>query len=212
MKVVKASGSDDETYTEIDLGIEGLPNDIKRDIINEAGDFIVEKVLDSLASAKSPVSGESFPALSKKYKAFKVAAGGEGVPNLELEGDLKAALTYRPTDGGLEIGFFGDQAAKADGHLKFSGRENFTPKRRFLPEEGQQFKRDIIQGVEEIVDARAADAIKESDLSGVESSSELYDVLGEIYVGYSRSDIREIVSSNSNLMDLLIDLDLVRFL
>lgn len=212
MKVVKAVGSDDETYSEIDLGLSGLPSDIKGDIIEEAGTLLVEEVLAAMGAAKSPVSGESFPALSKKYKAFKQAAGGSGSPDLELYGDLKDALTFKPTDNGLLIGFFGDQAAKADGHLKFSGRPNFTPKRRFLPEEGQQFKRDIVSAVEEIVDVGASGLFKESDFSGVESSQDLYDVFREVYAGYSKADIMDIVTGNPGLLDILIKKDLLRFL
>jgi len=212
LKVVKAVGSNDETYSEIDLGIDGLPNKLKNDIIEQAGDLLKEEILQALAVAKSPVSGESFPALSKKYREFKISEGGSGSPDLELYGDLKDALTYEATDSGLKIGFFGDQAAKADGHNKFSGRENFTPKRRFLPDEGQSFKRDIVRAVKSIVEAGSGSVFKESDFSSVESSQDLYDVLREVYSGYSKAEIKEIVASNSDLLDILISNDLLRFL
>lgn len=212
MKVVKSVGSDDETYCEIDLGLNGLPASIKNDIIEEVGTILKEEVLLALGNAKSPVAGESFPALSKKYKEFKQAQGGSGAPDLELYGDMKDALTFEPTDSGLKLGFFGDQAAKADGHNKLSGRENFTPKRRFLPEEGQTFKRDIVRTVEEIVDNGVASSFEESDFSGVESEQDLYDVFREVYAGYSRAEIREVVAGNVELLDLLIKLDLIGLL
>lgn len=211
MRVVSATGSSAVTASEIDLEISGLPESVKRAIIEEAGEAIVGEILVALADAKSPVSGESFPKLSKKYKEFKEAAGGSGIPDLELTGDLKDALTFRPTDDGLEVGIFGKDAGKADGHCNFSG-ESSLPQRRFLPGEDQQFKRHIVRRVEEIIDSHLGEALKESDFSGVESSRDLYDILGEVYGGYTRSEIRQLVASNSDLMDMLIDLDLVRYL
>ena len=212
MKVTKATGSSRKTISSIDLGIADLPRQIRDDIIKEAGEYLVEQVLVSLGDAKSPVSGESFPSLSKLYKAKKVAEGGRPVPDLELAGDLKDALTFRPTKDGLEIGFFGDEADKADGHLKFSGRENFTPKRRFLPAEGQNFKRDIVREVDRIVAEKSGEAFSKSDFSGVESSKELYDVFRDVYGDLPKSAIRELVAGSSDLMDMLIDLDMVGYL
>lgn len=212
MKVVKTTGSSSRTTSSIDLGIAGLPAHIKNDIIQEAGEFLVEQTLLSLGDAKSPVSGESFPALSKEYKAKKVAEGGRPVPDLELAGDLKDALTFRPTETGLEIGFFGSEADKADGHLKFSGRENHTPKRRFLPAEGQNFKRDIVQEVDRIVSEKSGDAFKKSDFSGVQSSRDLYDVLRAVYGDMTRSEMREAAAGSPTLLNILFELDLMRLL
>ena len=212
MKVIGATGSSDKTTSEIDLGIAGLPSAVKDAIIEEAGEVIVAEILASLGEARSPVSGESFPRLSKKYREFKMREGGSGSPDLELYGDLKDALTWKPTENGLEVGFFGGQADKADGHNKLSGRENFTPQRRFLPAEGQNFKRHIVRQVEDIIDSHAGDAFKESDFGGVESSTELYDVLRGVYSGYTRSEIRQAVASSPELMDMLIGLNLLRYL
>lgn len=151
MKVVEATGSDGRTTSKIDLGIDHLPLGVQNKIKNEVGEFLVGTILLTLQDAKSPVAGESFPALSKNYKEKKIALGGVGKPNMELEGDMLSSLAFKPIDGGIELGFFDSEAAKADGHLKFSGRENHTPQRRFLPGEGQSFKRGIEQEVKKII-------------------------------------------------------------
>jgi hypothetical protein len=211
LKVIKATGSSNRTTSEIDLGISGLPGNIKSDIVEEVGTYLVEQILLTLGDAKSPVAGESFKSLSKNYKKIKEQQGGNGIPDLELTGAMKDALTFEATEDGLEIGFFGDQAGKADGHNNFSG-ESKIPKRRFLPGEGQTFKRDIVSTVDMLVESKAGDAFTKSDFSQVESKADLYDVFGDVYGGMSRSSIREAVAGNSSLMDLLIELDLVGYL
>lgn len=198
--------------SEIDLEIADLPQPIKNKIIQEAGEFLVEQVLLSMGEARSPVSGEVFPKLTKDYKAHKLAEGGSSSPDLELTGDLKDALTYRPTANGLELGFFGDQADKADGHLKFSGRTNNTPQRRFLPGEGQSFKGQIEREIDMMIREKAADAVTKQDLRGVQDSKALYDTLGEIFGVKSKYQIRDSVTSSPYLLDLLYSMDLLRFL
>lgn len=214
--VTDATGSDSETSSTIDLGIGDLPDKLKNDIIEETGQFLVEQILTSLDGAKSPVQGESFPKLSKLYKQFKISQGGSGVPDLELYGDMKSSLTFKKTADGLKIGFFDDQAAKADGHNKLSGRENNTPQRRFLPDAGQAFKRDITQQVEELITTKIADGIAaqfdSTDFEGIESKGDLYDKLGEVLVDMSRSEIKTVVANSTDLMDMLIENDVLRFL
>ncbi len=212
MKVLEATGSESKTTSKIDLEIDNLPRSIRDDIIQETGELLVEQVLLSMADAKSPVSGEKFPALTKAYKAKKVALGGQPKPDLELTGELKDALTFRKTKEGLEIGFFGSQSDKADGHLKFSGRENFTPQRRFLPAEGQKFNDTIEAKVQSIIDDKSGDMIGKAAFEGVDTTSELYDVLSNFYSDMTRSEIRFAVASSSSLMDILIELDLVDLL
>ncbi len=212
IEVTAAKGSSQKTTSSIDLGIEDFPAQVKADIIQEVGELLTDSVLAYLSDAKSPVSGETFPKLSKLYKERKVAEGGRPVPDLELVGDLKSALSFKPTKSGLEIGFFGAEADKADGHLKFSGRENGIPQRRFLPAEGQTFKREIVREIDRIISEKSSDIFNKSDFSGVESSGDLYDVLREVYDDSPKSAIRELVSGSSKLMDILMDLDLVRFL
>ncbi len=170
----------------------------------EVGDLLVEKVLSSLDSATSPVTGERFPKLSPEYKKKKLAQGGSGSPDLFLEGDLYGSLTYENQgDGVIDLGFFDDQAAKADGHLKFSGRENNTPKRRFLPADGQKFKSEITQAVDDIIQRASDDLFDASDFDDVNSTKDLYGVLRDQFEGMSRSEIRTAVLMNPQLSQLL---------
>lgn len=212
MKVTKATGSSDKTASKIDLEIDHLPADVQADIIEDVGTYLVEQTLLATSGAKSPVSGESFPALKRSYKQLKEAQGGAPEANLELTGEMNDALTFEAVDGGLEIGFFGDQAPKADGHNKFSGKENGAPQRRFLPGEGQNYKREIQSGVEQIIKEYSGNTFEKSDFSDVESKADLYDVLREVYTDMTNSQIRAAVALNGDLLDLLIDEDLLEFL
>jgi hypothetical protein len=154
IKITESTGSEKRTTAKIDLGLTGLPQSLKKKIQDDVGEFLVEQVLLSVGEAKSPVSGESFRALSKEYKQKKIDLGGTGAPNMELNGDMLDSLTYKKTGNGIELGFFDEQAWKADGHLKFSGEENNTPKRRFLPAQGQKFKSAIEIEIERIIQER----------------------------------------------------------
>lgn len=212
MKVTETTGSDSKTTSRIDLEIDHLPKDVQNDIKEEVGEYLVEATLLALGEASSPVSGERFPKLSKDYQKKKVAQGGSSSPDLEVSGALKDAIDYRATSEGIELGVFGSEAAKADGHNKFSGRENYTPQRRFLPGEGQTFKQDIVRQVEQIIADHSGSAIQKSDLSGVESKEELYEALGEFYPDMSKAAIKAAVAGNSDLLDLLIELDLLEYL
>jgi hypothetical protein len=143
IKVISNQGSPNKTTSTIELDVEAPPKVLAK-IREEVGDFLVETILSDVADAKSPVAGESFPKLSKDYKKLKVSEGGSPVPNMELSGEMLDSLTHHGSGSTVEVGFFDEQAWKADGHLKFSGEKNATPKRRFLPAEGQHFKSPII--------------------------------------------------------------------
>jgi hypothetical protein len=123
-----------------------------------------------------------------------MSEGAPGVPNLELEGDMLGALTYEAKKDGIEIGVFGAEAPKADGHNNFSGESNL-PERRFLPAEGETFRSSIQKEVDAIVqDAIAEDAeIVEDEFNDVESSSAFYDVLMKQIGVESRGEARSTV-------------------
>ncbi len=216
MKVVKSQGSKTRTTSEIDLFTDTalMSEDAKASVTDRVGLLLVEQILEAVASEESPISGEGWPGLSTEYKRFKKAEGLNPVANMELTGDMLNSLTYRPTAKGVEVGFFGDQADKADGHNKLSGRENNTPKRRFLPAEGQDFKDSIITEVEAII---AEESLKDaiitpSELNSIESKADLYDVLSSKMPGYTRAEIRSAVLANAELIDLLEEEDLLEFL
>lgn len=213
IKVIDAVGSESETYSEFELDVEA-PVAVKKKINREIGEFIVEQILQETQSAKSPVSGESWPALSKDYKAKKVSLGLAGSANMELTGQLKDELRFKTVDGNLRVGFFGtDEAWKADGHLKFSGAENETPKRRFLPAAGQSFKSSIQDGIENIIaDNLVSGGLDKADLEGIETKSQLYAVLKENFGDLSKAEIAAAITRNPDLVDLLDELDLLELL
>lgn len=213
-KIVKAEGSDTETYSELDLTSDlNVSDQIKAKIKRDVGDFLVEQVLLTTQSAKSPVQGEGWPKLSKEYREFKKDEGATPEANMELTGEMMDSLTYHVTEEGIKLGFFDSEAAKADGHNKLSGRENNAPKRRFLPDEGQKFKQEIESEIDKIIADNVADgAIDKKDLSGVETKADLYSVLTKVFDGYSRAEIRATVLRSTDLVDMLDELDLLDLL
>lgn len=122
----------------------------------EIGDYLVEEILHHVGSAKSPVTGDSFDALSEKYKKFKSKISSNPIPNMELFGDMLDSLKFEITRTGIEVGIFdSEQAKKADNHNKFSAKSKGTavPKRQFIPnkKEKQNFHKNILEEVEKII-------------------------------------------------------------
>ena len=52
--------------------------------------------------------------------------------------------------GKLSLEVTGREAAKADGHNNHSG-DSTLPERKFIPEERETFKRDIVQGLKSLL-------------------------------------------------------------
>jgi len=191
-----------------------LSESAKQRVKENVGDFLVESVLQTLRKAESPVAGESFAPLSPKYKKFKMGEGDSGTPNMELYGDMLDSLTYKETDDGIELGFFDSEAWKADGHNKFSGEENNTPQRRFLPAEGDKFVSNIQNEVNKIIaDAIAEDTtLKADDFSAVTSKASLYDVLETYFADYTDREIKMMVLRNPEMMAFLDEEGLAEYL
>lgn len=151
--IATSVGSRSRTTSTLDfLSDVNAPRSIKRQIKEDVGDFLIDTILERLSKQQTPISGEGYKAtLDKKYKKRKLSEGGSGVPDMELKGDMLDSLKFKNTTDGIEIGFFNKQSWKADGHLKFSGEEGFAPRRRFLPGDGQKFKRDIESEIQKII-------------------------------------------------------------
>jgi hypothetical protein len=212
MKVTSTIINSDEISSEIDLVSDIIASDhAKERIKEEAGAFILEKTLEFVGSAKSPVSGEGWKrTLSPLYAKQKREDGATVIANLENSGEMLQSLDIVTTDDGIKIGVFGGEAEKADGHNNFSG-DSMLPQRRFLPEEGQNYKREIEQGVKEIInDVLASETIAtKSDFSDVSTSGELFTVLSDILGISGKESIRRAVLANRDLLELLEDLDLL---
>ena len=212
MKVIKAQGTKKKTASQIDLELEGIPNREQTKIKKDVGEFLVEQILQYVAEQGSPIAGEPWPKLSPEYKKKKKAEGLSPVANLEASGELLDALTFKTTEDGLEIGFFNDQAWKADGHVKFSGLQNNTPQRRFLPAEGQSFKADIQKEVERIVLDAKSEGFDKSGLADITTKKGLYDYLMEQFGTTSRVEARLTVLRNADILKAIEDEELLDLL
>lgn len=118
----------------------------------EIGDFVKEQVLQHIASGSSPVAGGDWKrSLSKSYKKEKAKYSSVSYANLELKGDMLDALDVVDKRGNkLSLEITGStEVAKADGHNNFSGKSSL-PKRQFIPESDETFKRAIIDGIKKI--------------------------------------------------------------
>lgn len=179
-------------------------------MLQEIGEAILERTLSSIAESKSPVSGYgNFKSLSKDYREFKQDEVGSRAPDLAFSGDMISSLDFKTDQDALVIGVFGLDAPKADGHNNLSGKSRL-PTRRFIPDEGESYKSDITKLVDDIIRFYKAENQSEiaDDLEGVETKSELYDVL-EKYIGdYSRAKLKQTVLG-SGLAAILEEYDLL---
>lgn len=132
---------------------------------------------------------------------------------MQETGALLDALTFEETDDGIEIGWFGDQAPKADGHNNFSGKSDL-PRRQSLPDVGEDFISAIQSGIEKIVSDSLADGMEfdSEDFDGIDTRTELYDVLDEYFPDMSRTEIKAIITRTPDFARFLDDEDLLELL
>lgn len=213
---IKASES---TVTDSEIS-STLEIDAPADVKEEIGEYLVEQILASTAESKSPIAGYGkFPALSKQYKEEKEESGRAGVPNLDFDGDMLSSLTYEVTEEGIKIGIFGDQAPKADGHNNFSG-ESSLPLRRFLPDAGESFRKEIDAEVEAILADKAVEAAAEDldeqeieeALDVVETKEDFYSVLTDLTGVEEPYLVKSAVLATPKLLDKIKAMGLAKFL
>lgn len=191
-----------------------IPDQAKSRIKNDVGDYLVEQLIKSAGSATSPVAGESWKAsLNKEYAKKKKAEGLGTKANMDFEGDMLDALTFEEIKDGIELGWFGDEAGKADGHNNLSG-DSTLPQRRLLPDVGQEFKPDIQKGIEQIVADAIADSIEfeAKDFEDVKSKASLYEALDEFFPDLTRGELRNVVLRTPDLVRLLDEQGLLDYL
>ena len=142
------------TY-KIKLDTDGLSRSEKKRVKDEAGEYLVDSILEYVSKGSSPVSGGQYKrSLSKEYKKVKSKISSSGIANMELYGDMLDSLTYKRTRDGVEVGIFDtEQAKKADGH-NHSGvfGTSKLPKREFIPKPGQTFKPKINKELNQIIE------------------------------------------------------------
>jgi len=119
--------------------IDQVPSNLRSDLVNEVGDYLVQSILDYVGEAKSPVAGG-------KYKSTLSDLYAKSQKN----GDMLNALTFKTNaaTGKVTVGIFDDdQAIKSYNHNK----GDTLPKRQFIPDEDQLLKAEIIRGVKRIL-------------------------------------------------------------
>lgn len=173
---------------------------------------MIEQTLSYVAESKSPVDGSSFKKLSKEYGAIKKAETGSDDPNLDLTGSMLTSLEFKVSGDKIELGVYGSDAGKADGHNNFSGKSKL-PRRQFLPDKGEAFESSIMQLVSDTVAAYKADnaTLKPKQLEAIDSKAGLYDYLQEVLGDYSRAELKRLVLS-SELSVALDEFDLLGLL
>lgn len=211
----KTNSTATRTSSEIDL-FENLTvsRATKRETAEVVGEILIQEINRDLNDQKSPVSGTKFRGLSKGYKKIKTGRGEPGVPNLELTGSMRDSLDVRVgASGQLEIGVFGPDAGKADGHNNFSG-DSSLPLRQFLPREGEEFRSGIRRKINEVIAEAVAKDVKlpVKRLQEATSKSSFFQILREFFPGMSNREIESSILTNPDLVRRLRDLGLLGFL
>jgi len=141
-------------YTYSPKGIDDLAKADREELLDQIGEYLKFTMLDMIGESKSPVNGEKFEKLSKKY----AAEVGHKQSNLERDGDLLDSLDFKTSKDrrSLDIGFFDKlQAAKAFGHTTgMEGHpwlEGITPERKILPMGREKFNSEIVDGIDNII-------------------------------------------------------------
>lgn len=202
MKTIQTTVKKSETSSTLDLSeeLKGIPKSQRESVLKDIGELLVERTLSALADQKSPVSGYGrFKALSQAYREKKKDETGSSDANLDLTGAMISALDYKVSGNKLTIGVFGEDAPKADGHNNLSGSSQL-PTRRFLPEEGETYTREIEQLIRDELRYKKADIGGEVVLKGiedVETSADLYELLSKVIGDYSKAKLRDAALSSS---------------
>jgi len=136
------------TY-DLELDLSEIPKESRKAALNDVGEFIRDSILDYVGEGKSPVKGEgSFKKLNKNYADNQKS--GDRLANLDLNGDMLDALDFRTsvTASKITVGIFRkSEAIKAYNH----NVGDTLPKRRFIPDESQEFKEEIKRGIKRIL-------------------------------------------------------------
>jgi hypothetical protein len=139
----------DETTFELHLNLEKIPELLQESALEDAGQFVIESILDYVGQGKSPVAGQgAFRKLSAEYAERE--KGGDTLANLDLSGSMLDALEYRVIGDKIVIGIFdGDLAKRSYNH----NVGDTLPKRQFIPDDGNgdYLKAEIIRGIGSIL-------------------------------------------------------------
>ncbi len=211
---MKTTATSNKTTSTISLKNEllGFTKDQKEEVLSEIGELLVVKVLESVADSRSPIDGSSFARLSDEYAKKKKAEPGSDKPNLDLTGSMLTSLDFKIVNDKIELGVYGEDAGKADGHNNFSGKSKL-PKRQFLPDKGEAFENSIMSLISDTIEQYRADnsTFNPKVLDTIESKDDLYNYLSEVLGDFERKKLKSLVLSSElstsldefGLLDLL---------
>ena len=131
-----------------------VPSSDRSKALREVGQYLVEAILSDVGDTRSPVTGRMFKKLSADYAEKKSEESSSPVANLELSGDMLDSLDFKVVGDKVEVGIWGSEADKADGHCNHSGKSDL-PERRFIPAKGENFRPEIRGEVESILESYA---------------------------------------------------------
>lgn len=116
---------------------------------------------------------------------------------------MLGSLDFKIVGDKIEIGVFGEDAGKADGHNNFSGKSKL-PKRQFLPASGDKFNGRIQSIVDDAIQTYIADntELEKKRLNEIESSKDLYAYLKEEFGDLSKQDLKALVLKSKLSVDL----------
>lgn len=140
----------------MNLDISDLPSDLKQQAKQEVAQLIIDSTLEYVSRGESPVGGErTWKQLSEEYANRE--KGGNRTPNMELSGQMLDNFRSTISDTSenwIEVGIEGGEAEdKAESHNHFSGQGK-NPRRRFIPDENQNYRMDIMREVKRIENAK----------------------------------------------------------
>jgi len=139
---------DEVSYTyDLDDLLKDVPEEDREDAALDAGEAALGAVKSYMEGQSSPVSSQGrYKALSKEYKKKKRKIAGNERANLKLFGDLDESLEVDADDNSFTISVKGrENTLKAYNH----NVGDTLPKRQFLPDEGQKFKRNVVAKIKE---------------------------------------------------------------
>ena len=147
---------------DLSLDLADIPGDRQGAAKQEVGEYLVNETIRYMERGLSPVEGEGpWAKLDSEYA--KEEHGGNRKPTLNATGRPRESLKFKTDEDGIQIGIMHKtQEGKADGHNNFSGRSRL-PRRRFVPGATQNYKAEILQSVDRILNAYRISDIDVSD-------------------------------------------------
>lgn len=120
----------------------------KKEVKNLIREYVEGEIFSMVSNSNSPVAGEGkFPKLNKKYADRE--KNGDREANLDLTGSMLDALKSRNTSDGIVFEITkAKEIPKAYNH----NVGDTLPKRQFLPNEGETFKKSILTGIDGIIE------------------------------------------------------------